>query len=148
MPNLTIDNLFTERFGARSPYLQDDNGGSDARTRSGAHAHGLHALADICLMKQREEQVQEPQLSSHGQNSREPTFIQAREETEPFPEEVLRTLCLMRNSSADLKRLLAIPTEEERTNNELFPKNTQPSSQSSKVLKGERLDRELEKMLK
>ena len=136
--------------------MQNDNSGSDAPTRTGAHAHGLHALADICLMKQREEQVQEPQLSSHGQDSRESTFIQAREESDVFPEEVLRTLCLMRNSSADLKRLLAIPTGDECANNGQFSKNLetrrhgdfQPSKQSTKVLEGERLDRELEKMLK
>lgn len=107
-------------------------------------------------MKQREEQVQEPQLSSHGQDSRESTFIQAHEEPDPFPEEVLRTLCLMRNSSADLKRLLAVPTEDECANNGHFSKNAetrrhrdlQPAKQSTKVLEGERLDRELEKMLK
>jgi hypothetical protein len=151
-------NIFhsTDGIDARNPFLQDDNSSTDARAGTGAHAHGLHALADICMMKQREELVQEPQFSSDGQNIQVSSFTQAREETEQFPEEVLRTLCLMRNSSADLKRLLAIPAEDERTDNRQFANSVetrregpiQAQKQSNKASDGKRLDRELEKMLK
>jgi hypothetical protein len=107
-------------------------------------------------MKQREELVQEPQFSSDGQHTQQSGFMQARQETEPFPEEVLRTLCLMRNSSADLKRLLAINTDEEHTNSKQFANGVetrrhgeiQSQKQSNKASDGKRLDRELEKMLK
>ena len=107
-------------------------------------------------MKQREELVQEPQFSSEGQRTQPSSFIPAREETEPFPEEVLRTLCLMRNSSADLKRLLAINNDEEHSNSKQFANGVetrrqgeiQLQKQSNKASDGKRLDRELEKMLK
>lgn len=145
-------------------FTQNDNH-CPARTGVGGNAHGLHALADICLMKQREEQAQEPRFSMHGQPTQESTFAHAREETEPFPEEVLRTLCLMRNTSADLKRLLSIPTEDtctnnrqlaNCTNNRQFANNAETrrqgdiksQKQSNKASPGQRLDRELEKMLK
>ena len=106
-------------------------------------------------MKQ-QELVQEPQFPSRGQHTTESSFTQAREEIEPFPEEVLRTLCLMRNSTADLKRLLAIPEEDEPINKKQFAKNVetrrhgelQSSNQIGKAFEEKRLDRELEKMLK
>ena len=137
--------------------MQNDNS-ADPRARGVAHAHGLHALADICLMdmKQREQLAQEPQFSSHGQTSQESNFMQTGEESEPFPEEVLRTLCLMRTTSADLKRLLSIPAENDCAKYGKFeskvethpPGDSQSSRQSSKAFPSQRLDRELEKMLK
>lgn len=126
----------------------------DTRATPGVVANGLHALADICVMKQREELIQGPQFPSLSQES---NITQARDKTEPFPEEVLRTLCLMRNSTADLKRLLAVPKDDESRSNRrsLNASETrrhgerQSPRQSSKDLEeGKRLDKEVEKMMK
>ncbi|XP_028401834.1 zinc finger protein 420-like isoform X2 [Dendronephthya gigantea] len=144
-----------DHIDVSNSFAQNDNH-SSARTGVSGNAHGLHALADICLMKQREELAQEPHFSIHGQPTQESTFAHAREDTEPFPEEVLRTLCLMRNTSADLKRLLSIPADDTCAKNGQFANDVETrrsgdvksQKQNNKASPGQRLDRELEKMLK
>lgn len=127
---------------------------SEGCVRTGVHAHGLHALADICILdiKKREQLTQEIPFSS-GQQSLEPSYTQSHEEREPFPDEVLRTLCLMRNTSADLKKLLAIPEENEKeaVGHKAIPQQPmemQKSKKFEKPLPNHKIDRELEKMLK
>ena len=151
---LTRVRLDTTQDGELDGPSGQDGETSEGCVTTGVHAHGLHALADICLLdiKKREQLSQEIPFSS-GQQCLEPSYTQSHEEREPFPDEVLRTLCLMRNTSANLKKLLAIPEENENkaTDHKAIvqqPMENQKSKKLVKSLPNHKIDRELEKMLK
>lgn len=109
-------------------------------------------MADVCALKQLEESSQKVQSQEHNKKK---SFLSRHEETEPFPDEVLETLCLIRNSSLDLKRLLSPPQNNDiKTNDKPFEtrkhekKFLQSSKERNHTPESKRLDRELEKMLK